>query len=75
MLQKSPQGESFFVYSLGESFDDITKQILVLALENNNWNTMRTARALRLSIGTIKNWKRKYGLTNPNIKAYSGSDW
>lgn len=59
MIITNEKGEKQVVVMLGESVDVINRQMFQLALENNKGNKTHTARALGVSIGTVKNWCRQ----------------
>ena len=53
-------------YKPGLSMDLHKKQILIEALIHHNFNKMRTARDLNVSIRSIRNWVKEYNIQMPN---------
>lgn len=76
MITVNQVGERQVIVQLGESIDQITWQMFQLALENNQGNKVHTARALGVSIGTVKNWckRLKEELGEKALEALSGKE-
>lgn len=62
MIVKGPSGEKIIVVMLGEQVDDINKQMLIVALENNSGNQSRAAQSLGIHPRTIRHWLNRYGI-------------
>lgn len=62
MIQFTPTGEKIYLFMLGEKIDTVICEILIVTLENNGHNRVHTARALGVSVRTIRNWIKKYQL-------------
>jgi transcriptional regulator with PAS, ATPase and Fis domain len=51
--------------------DSLNKQHLMKVLKENQWDTVKTAQALKVSRGTIYYKMKKYGIVTPDLKTFS----
>lgn len=61
IIRTDPEGEKFHVFQLGETMEQAKREIFELVLENNGGNITHTARALGVSMRTVRNWRAKKG--------------
>jgi transcriptional regulator with PAS, ATPase and Fis domain len=62
VIRTEASGEEFYVFTLGETWEQAKLQILTLVLKNNGGNRVHTARALGVSVRTVRHWIERYKL-------------
>lgn len=62
MFVENASGEKFIVFRLGDTEDEIVRQLCQLALENNDGNISKAARSLGLTRTCLSMRVKKWGL-------------
>lgn len=52
----------FMIVLVGETLDDVTRRLLEMTLRSYDWNKVKTAAALGVSVKTVYNRMEVYGL-------------
>lgn len=51
-------GEKHVVFQLGQTLEEVRREVFMLTLEHNHGNIVRTAKALGICVRTARNWVR-----------------